>query len=210
MRDTGQPRRSPPSPTTGSIDLEALFRRYYRPLVGFFINRGLAPADAEDMAQETLTSACRGGVAFRGEATEATWLYKIAGNLWLNRRRDQRALRRQGESLSFDASPDVRREMETRANERSEESDEDAMLRPILDGQRRRVVQEAIGELPPRMRRCLLLHLGGLDHQTIANTLEIEVGTVKSTLSQAKSRLIAILRRDHPELFPVEVTTDER
>lgn len=206
MLDTGQPRRSPPSPTTGSTDFEEVFRRYYGSLVGFFRNRGLSQHAAEDMAQETLASAWRGWDTFRGEASAATWLFTIAGNLWQNSRRDQHALRRQGENLSFDASPDVRREMERRTNERNEESDEDAMLRPILDGQRRRVVQEAILELPPRMRRCLLLHLGGLDHQGIGNALEIEVGTVKSTISQSKSRLVAILRRDHPELFPVEVT----
>lgn len=199
MKDRGQPTRSPTSPPDRS-DFEALFRRYYGPLVGFFLNRGLARADGEDLAQETLMSAYRGYAGFRREASDSTWLFVIAANLWRNHTRDRRAQRRDGENVSYDDAPAVRREMEERAGA-GVASPEDALLSNLVGDERRRLLWKAIPDLAPQMRRSLLLHLAELKYREIADILDVELGTVKSLVSQAKARLIQLLESERPDLF---------
>ena len=70
------------------------------------------PADAEDVLQETFISALRGLKHFRGDATFATWLYRIAYNATLMK------LRRPPAPASLDAAI---------------ENDENAMPRELTD-----------------------------------------------------------------------------
>jgi RNA polymerase sigma factor (sigma-70 family) len=57
----------------------------------------------------------------------------------------------------------------------------------------------AIGELPARMRQCLLLRvLHGLDHQEIADLMHISIGAVGAHLHQARQHLARALRGGDP------------
>jgi len=200
MEDRGKSTTGAPS-TAQRTPFEALFRRYYGPLVGFFLNRGLERADCEDLAQETLMSAYRGYDTFRGEASDATWLFTIAGNIWKNNRRESKAQRRDGDTLSLDRSPEVRHETEVRVNEREKGSAEDALVNGLVGAEQRRELWQAIPLLAPQTRRALLLHLAGLKYREVAEILGVEVGTVKSLVSQAKMRLRELIRAESPDLF---------
>jgi len=200
MEDRGKSTTGAPS-TAQRTPFEALFRRYYGPLVGFFLNRGLERADCEDLAQETLMSAYRGYDTFRGDASDATWIFTIAGNLWKNNRRDSKAQCRDGDTLSLDGSPEVRRETEVRIHDQEEGSAEEAMVKGLVGAEQRRELWKAIPMLPPQTRRALLLHLAGLKYREVAGILGVEVGTVKSLVSQAKMRLREVLRAERPDLF---------
>lgn len=56
-------------------------------------------ADAEDLAQETLLKAWRGGSGFEGRASVRTWLYKLATNACLDFL-ESRKERRSGDSVT--------------------------------------------------------------------------------------------------------------
>jgi RNA polymerase sigma factor (sigma-70 family) len=57
----------------------------------------------------------------------------------------------------------------------------------------------AIGELPTRMRQCLLLRvLHGLERQEIAELMRISTAAVSAHLHQARRRLAKALRHGDP------------
>ena len=64
-----------------------------------------------------------------------------------------------------------------------------------LDRDRRLLVQKALMSLEKRHREVLLLlEYGGLSYQEIAQTLEIQVGTVKSRVFRARVALAKALK----------------
>lgn len=62
----------------GDRALDALFRKYRGPLLGYLRSRGIAAAVAEDAVQETFVRVIQSAATFRGEALFSTWLYRIA------------------------------------------------------------------------------------------------------------------------------------
>jgi RNA polymerase sigma factor (sigma-70 family) len=66
---------------------DALVRRVTDPLVAFLSKRTRDPDIAADLAQETLLRAFRGRKDYRPDARFRTWLFRIAMNVDLNRRR---------------------------------------------------------------------------------------------------------------------------
>ncbi len=48
----------------------------------FFARRCASPEDAEDLAQEVFCAVIRGASRFRGDSTEATWIFAICRHAW--------------------------------------------------------------------------------------------------------------------------------
>ena len=166
-------------------ELKALFDRYYPSVFHFFQNRGVPREDARDLTQETFLRVYRGIGRFRRDASFQTWLFQIATNLWCNDVRRRTAGKREGREVSLDVLAEKGREV----------SEEPAHpLDHLVAEERRSTLREALSELPPQMRRCVLLRLDrDLKYREIASLMQISVDTVKSQLSQARSRLQARL-----------------
>jgi RNA polymerase sigma-70 factor, ECF subfamily len=82
--DLTEPRRM----TAESLSLDDIYRRY-----GALVHRRClkilrSEQDAEDASQEVFVRVLRSFSDFRGQASPATWLYRIATNICLNRIRD--------------------------------------------------------------------------------------------------------------------------
>lgn len=146
---------------------------------------------AADASQETFLSAYQAVGKFKGGSFKA-WLLRIATNacydqLRLQKRRPTTSL----EAIYTDTDPSSHF-----VNGR--ESPEEHALRHEL-GQ---TLQRGIATLPPEQRATLVLSdVQGLSYSEIAQATGTSVGTVKSRLSRARSRL-----RDHlleqTELLP--------
>jgi len=131
-------------------------------------------SEAEEISQETFLRAHRALADFRDEAKLSTWLYAIASRLCLTRLGSrERLMARHGESgllhLPHDAEgPDAA----------LEQSELEAALR------------RAIAELPDERRIVVVLRdIEGLSYEEIAETLDIELGTVRSRLHRARMDL---------------------
>src|ERR1019366_9241057 len=91
---------------------EGIFRRWLEAHVGLMLKvvRGCAalPADQDDLFQEVLLQIWSSIPAFRGEAKETTWIYRVAWNTALAWRRGERR-RREGQEtfIKFSPSPPV-------------------------------------------------------------------------------------------------------
>ena len=157
---------------------EDLFNRYYRPVVAFFLKKGFSTEESRDLAQETFLRVYRYRERFRGESSEVTWLFQIAANLYKNTLRSLAAQKRDAEEVPLD-STDVK----------DPESDEDA-LELMLAGERSRLLREALEELPPQMKKAVLLRVtSDMKYREIAEEMAVSIETVKAHLYQARQHL---------------------
>jgi len=146
------------------------------------------PADAEDLTQDVILRAHRAIGSFRGGATFQTWLYRIATNIAVD------ALRRRG-----------RRNARVTSLDDPLQAEQGLVAREVRDTQRdpQRLaeaselieqVQNAIAELSPKLRAVVVLFdIQGLTYDEIAQTLRLPLGTVKSRLFNARTRLRELL-----------------
>ncbi len=150
-------------------------QRVFRLLMRMMGNR----EEAEDVAQETFLSLHRHGRSFRNEARFSTFVYRVAANAALNRRRSLGRTRSRLQKLMVrqaagDDLPTVPRGPED-ALEGSETS---------------KMVQGALNDLSPAMRMPLVMYeMEGLSYSEIANTLGVAEGTVKSRIYRARDML---------------------
>lgn len=133
-------------------------------------------ADAEDLTQEVFLSLYRGIEGFRGESALSTWVYRVALNHCLRHSEKQNAAQKR-EAIG-----------EENADERASPGADPAghAARRELRDQ----VHGALQDLSPAHRDVVILHeLHGLTYGECAQVLDVPVGTVKSRLSNAFSRL---------------------
>jgi len=149
-------------------------------VVRFLRHMGCEPAEAEDLAQETLLRLWGARERYERRARLKTYVLGIARNLWLSHcgREARRAARETGREEQLDRLllyGGVRAEgLEAR----------------LLADYRAFRVREAIAELPERQRVVFVLaHLEELPYAEIAVMLGIAEGTVKSRMSRAVRNL---------------------
>ncbi len=187
------------------VEFARLFRPLYQQLVGFFRNRGFDMERAEDLAQDTLVQAYRRLDEFRRDASLRTWVFSIAWNLWRNALRHDQAQKRSAEIISTDTFGDDIEELRLLG---------DGAIGPLdstLANERRGLLRDQIESLPPQMRECLSRYVyNGQKYKDIADDLGISLNTVKSAISQAKSRLQDDLRQGFPELREKDAGEDRR
>lgn len=157
----------------------------------FFSRRGFSPEDCRDLTQETFLKAFRGLSGFRDEAGLKTWLLRIAANVWKNALRDQQAVKRSAmKTVSLEEIQTVARPLSRVVSTIPNPPPAPNPLDHVIRSEASRVLREAVEELPPRMRRCVLLRIDrGLKYREIATVLSVSVDTVKTQLHQARQRL---------------------
>lgn len=151
-------------------DVDRLFRTYHAPLVRY-LTRRLGDRDwAEEVAQETFVRALRQ----TSIENERAWLFAVATNLVRDEARKDMRRRKHLALLAEEHRDDVIEPQETTL-ERAQEA---AMARKAVDG------------LAERDRLALLMREEGLDYDEIAEALELSPGSVGTTLSRARRRLV--------------------
>ena len=151
-------------------DVERLFRTYHAPLVRY-LTRRLGDRDwAEEVAQETFVRALRQ----TSIENERAWLFAVATNLVRDEARKDMRRRKHLALLAEEHKDDTIEPQETTL-ERAQEA---AMARKAVDG------------LAERDRLALLMREEGLDYNEIAEALELSPGSVGTTLSRARRRLV--------------------
>ena len=139
--------------------------------------RILADRDAAlDAVQETFITVYRKAKQFSGASAFSTWLYRIAVNTCYDQLR--RSRRHQAQPLPEGTDP---------ADRRTEETLSSVELRPDLE--------KALAELAPEFWTAVVLSdLEGLPLQTVAEALEVPIGTVKSRVFRGRRILAEHLR----------------
>ncbi len=156
----------------GDVDAYADFVRRFERRVRTVLFRILDDArDVEEATQDTFVQAWRHLDRFRGDAAPFTWLYRIATNEALQRRRRARV-----ETVEFS-------DEHTPADDRSFE-----------DGELRTLLVEEIRALPLDYRTALVLRdLEGLSNEEVAEALGVSLAAAKSRVHRARMTLRARL-----------------
>ncbi|MGA1525905.1 MAG: RNA polymerase sigma factor, partial [Planctomycetota bacterium] len=154
---------------------EELYRRYRDRVYSIAYRITGSTTDAMDVVQESFRVLFLKISTFRFDARFSTWLFRIVVNcsIDLRRRERQRAgrLEQSLQSLHDGTEPADQGKDPLASAETSELGEQ---------------VQSAIARLSPKLRAILVLrYLEGLSYDEIAETLEVQLGTVKSRLARA-------------------------
>lgn len=146
--------------------------------------------EARDLTQETFLRAFQNIGQFRGDADLKTWIYRIAINQARNRWRWWRRRRRDA-TVSLD-SEDARGNQPLIESLRSEGGR--SPEQETLAHERERALRRALRSLSLSYRETVILRdIEGFTYEEIAETLGINVGTVKSRLARGRQELRARL-----------------
>ena len=166
-----------------SLAFDQLVRRHeknvFRLLYRMLGNR----EEAEDAAQEAFLSLHRHGHRFRREARFSTFLYRVAANAALNRRRSLGRARAREKELALRQATGAHLPVAPR-------DPEDAAHGSEIQQR----VQAALVELPEELRVAVVLYdIEGQSYKVIAEILGVPEGTVKSRIHRARQGLREIL-----------------
>ncbi|MER6946716.1 RNA polymerase sigma factor [Nonomuraea sp. NPDC000554] len=147
--------------------LTELYERYGGPLFAFLNRLAGDRGTAEEVLQDTLLAVWRSAGTFQGRSSVSTWLFGVA------RRQAHNRLRR--------VPPPAAAEPCDRA---------DGLPGPEELAVGGDWLEAALARLPLAQREVVVLHfLDDMAHQDIAEVLGIPVGTVKSRLHHARTKL---------------------
>lgn len=134
---------------------------------------GGSEADRQDLAQEIVVQLWRSRARFDGRSAFSTWMYRVALNVALSRRREER--RRPTVPL-----------------------DDHAILLAPADEGIAGVMAQLVARLGELDRALVLLSLEGHAHEDIAAILGLSVSNVGTKLSRIKQKLRAEARQEDP------------
>ncbi len=158
----------------------ALFQHFAPRLKGFGIRRGVDAAAAEELAQETMLTVWRKADTFDpAKATVSTWVFTIVRNKRID------LFRREG-------YPEVE------LSEVAETVDDgESPEQSVSTSQNSHVVRKAMKDLPPEQMKIIqMAFFEDKSHSAIASELKLPLGTVKSRIRLALSRMRAALPED--------------
>lgn len=147
---------------------------YFAPRIKGYLMRAGAPADlADDLAQETMLKVWRKARLYDpAKAGAATWIFTIARNLRID------AARRAAKPALDPDEPALLPEAEPAADETLERSERDTRIKAAFE------------TLPSAQHEVVMLHfVEDAAHSEIAEQLGLPLGTVKSRLRLAFSKI---------------------
>ena len=156
-----------------------LVRLYEKKVYALTLRMCKNPDDAAEAAQEAFLAAWQGLKFFRGEASFSTWLYRLASNACVDLlRKEQRHRAAAGPSLNDEDTY-------------IEIADDAATPQELAErSELREQIEEGLQSLSPEHREVLILReLHQLSYDEIAQTLDLDTGTVKSRISRGRKAL---------------------
>lgn len=165
----------------GDLEAFAEFVRLFQPRVRVVLGRLLDDErDVDEAVQDTFVQAWRALPRFRGHATPFTWLYRIATNEALQRRRRKRPA-----SVSFDELAQLDDETLARAVGRPVPADVEAESRLVQD-----FLVSRLRALPFELRAPLVLRdIEGWSYREVAAALRLSVSGTKRRVHRARMLL---------------------
>jgi RNA polymerase sigma-70 factor (ECF subfamily) len=174
---------------TNSQEHEMIFRRWLAEHAGLLwkVVRAftVAPHDAEDLLQDIALQLWRSLPAFRGDAKESTWIYRVAFNTALVWKRDEKRRRAKHEKL-FELNGALHTSPKDSVSTRDEE-----MVRQLY---------AAIRKLPRLDASLALMHLDGLSYREMSEVLGITESNVGVKLNRMRKQLAQMLKGTDHEL----------
>lgn len=170
-----------------------LVTRYQNRLYNTLVHVTGSADEAQDVAQDAFVQAFQKLESFRGDSAFYSWLFRIALNAAVSRKRKTKRMRASLEAAREaagiepeDSHPTVRPSHAMELNERQE------------------LVQQGLAQLSEEFRTVLVLkEMEGLKYEEIADLVDCPIGTVRSRIHRARLELrqkLEILFRNEPDV----------
>ena len=160
--------------------MEQLVERYANRVYRLALRITGSHEDAEEVTQDALWTAGRKVHSFKGESAFGSWVYRITANAAYMKLRSRRA--QANEIALDDVLPAIDGGHFEPMDDWSLRVDEQA-----LQSELRRVLEEAIDQLPADYRTALVLHdIEGLSNPDIAEALGLSLPAVKSRVHRSR------------------------
>ncbi len=174
-----------------SAAMERLILKYQNRIYNVILRMCRNTDDAAELTQETFVKIIEKINEFEGRSSFYTWAFRIAVNLTLNY--CQRSVRLKHKSLDTEDDEHNRQARRELKEFLTDESCPD----PAVVTQNKElceIVVQSLMKLDDEHRAVLVLRdIEGMKYARIAEVLDIELGTVKSRLSRARSNLRKIM-----------------
>ncbi len=174
-----------------SVAMEQLIFRYQNRIYNVILKICVNADDAAELTQETFVKVIENIDEFEGRSGFYTWAFRIAINLTLNY--CKRSVKLGIRSLDAGGDEHNRQARGVLKEFLSDDSSPD----PAVVAQNRELCEIAIKSLmgldDPQRAVVVLRDIEGMNYAQIAKVLDVELGTVKSRLSRARSNLREIL-----------------
>ena len=158
--------------------MDELYRTYKNDLFRYLVSLTHDPSAAEDLLSETFLQALQSLQSFRGQATEKTWLFGIARNVWLQ---------------------SLRSKMRGRTVEYSDMLGlylEDTLTDAVANKALLHRIGELLGQADERSRTVLTLRVQGLPYAEIAEKCGISEGSARVIDFRTKQKLKETLKKE--------------
>lgn len=170
---------------------EELVRRHHKRIYALVYNMTSNKEDTEDLVQDVFIKGFSALPHFKGQSSFYTWIYRIAINRVINfvKKRKRRA------TLSLnDIDSGVEREVDMLLS--SQQSSAPRRETNLNELQER--LNASLQKLSEKHRTVVVMHdIQGIPHDTIAETLGVSAGTVRSRLFYARQ----LLQNELSDLF---------
>jgi len=164
---------------------ELLIKKYQRRIFHLIYRITQDPAVVESLAQDVFLKAYRSISSFRGSSRFYTWLYRIAVNTSLSYIKKESV----GENREKRVDYDLHASNLAVDSMRVEDPEELLMRKEFL-----RHLVGSLRRLPEDLRTAVVLReFTGLNYEEIAEVMEVPLGTVRSRIFRARSRLREML-----------------
>jgi RNA polymerase sigma-70 factor (ECF subfamily) len=176
-----------PLAAAGVTQQREIFDAFHGRVLAFFKSRGFSEDEALELTQEVFVRVFQNMEKLRSKTALDHWILRIAANVWKNEIRYRKAGKRDAQEVSLDdpysdGDAELARALET--------SPIPTPLDEALASEQLVAVRRCLDALPPRMRRCLVLHVfQGHKYQEIADLLHLSIQSVKSHIHQARQHL---------------------
>lgn len=162
-----------------SIEFNIKLHQINDPLMGFAMRLTRNKEDAKDLVQETALLAFANKKKFRPNTNFKAWVCTIMRNSYINKYRKMR-MRKEVEYSLENVSYDI---ADTAIEEKNTPLISIKELLSIVD------------QLSDTSRVPFLMHYNGYEYQEIAEFLEVPIGTVKSRIHFARTKLKESIRQ---------------
>jgi RNA polymerase sigma-70 factor (ECF subfamily) len=142
--------------------------------------------DAQDIVQDSFLNAYQALGHFKGDSLFFTWLYRIAVNTAISLKRKHRVV----------ISVDVGRN-EGGVPEPADTSDLSRPEQALERTEEEKRIQNALNRLSPEHRAVLIMKdMEGEKYETMAEVLDVPIGTIRSRLHRARLELRDLLSQE--------------
>ncbi len=158
------------------------FESIYKAYSGFVYNVAFRVVnnidEAEEVTQEVFLTVYRKLKSFKFKSSLKTWVYRIAVNMAIDYAKKKS--KQQDHTVLYENNNKLNKTI-------------DSVSEEIEREEQKKTISTLLEALSPDQRACIVLRsIEGLSYQEIAESLNININTVRSRLKRAREKLIAL------------------